>query len=773
MSNYKLLTVWLLVGATFLGCELPDKPNFKTSQKVESPLLFNKTYQFMGDGNGTEVLIDTTSGDLDSLFTVDGNNFITISKEEEFDFGDLNDAIPAISATATDFNSQVGEIQLGSFSSGAGSNIGEASFTDLTGIPDGTVGSGDPVPVQTISPEVTINLDTDFFRSATFKSGSMDIVLENNLGFNLDNINLTLISDPDENVGGDEIDVVSDATGSVNDGDRATISLPFNNGDQLANPNVRVSISWTGGTQNFQRTPVSLVVVSADGNNLLASQVQAAVEGQDFSSSSTTTIDATEFQFSDPSHYVELESGTIDIASITNELDMDIDSLIISFPGIRRAPYREQDSLRIRYLIEGGVDGRILRNTGADAKQRDLAGFRIFAMNNEINYNIYAVTENSKLSPPSDQIRVINEAHEISSSVQINNLIIAEAFGEIQPQTTLLGDNDPSNDGATESVDLYNETEVSLTEIDGLSDFSSQIEGLEFTQSTMSIRYSTTIGVPTTIYAAILGVDGDGEEIYLKGDTGTEREVVSGDITGILSNGVDLGVNSPEELVKFEITPSPDGSSVDGVIEFTSDNTNVNEFLNNLPSEIRFVGKAIVNEDATEATVKTPLEFDPTFGIDIPLAFQTESAATFTDTVEVDAFADIPSSENGDDTEVTSGELVINYSNGLPIGFGLTMAFVDENSDTVTVLPAPGDPEYDIPGSSVLLSGVSDRDNPSAGNLTIAFTEEQLKELYKVTSVIVSAYMRSTDNSEVILRTDDTITLSVGAKLQIETLINN
>ena len=73
MSNYKLLTVWLLVGVTILGCELPNKPDFKTSQKVETPLLLNKEYQFLGAGNS--VLIDTTTSNFDSLFTVDGDNF--------------------------------------------------------------------------------------------------------------------------------------------------------------------------------------------------------------------------------------------------------------------------------------------------------------------------------------------------------------------------------------------------------------------------------------------------------------------------------------------------------------------------------------------------------------------------------------------------------------------------------------------------------------------------------------------------------------------------
>lgn len=748
--------VWLLVGVTILGCELPDKPNFKTSQKIETPLLLNKEYQFLGAGNS--VLIDTTTADFDSLFTVDGDNFITLSKEQEFEFGDLNDAIPAISTSETSFEAAVGELELGSFSSGSG-NLGTASFQALTGLspalfPAGTpiVGASSPTPVN-----IEVGNNTDFFVSATIIRGSLIISITNDLGFTIDQIDVTL------NSGSTSLGTASIT--NLADNEQGQGEIPFSDGDELTDINVDVSVSWS--SQNMTDNPNELVVESINGNNLAASQVVAALDGQNFSTSGQTNIDDTEFQFSQADHYVELESGSIEIAPIVNELDLTIDSLIISFPEIRRGPnYLPGDSLRIRYLVENSVDGRILRSDTSPAKTRDLSGFRIYALNNQVNYNIYAVTENTKDAPASDQNRTINSADGVAATVQINDLVIGTAFGDIQPQNVLLGEDDPSN--GLEIIDLNNEIEVEVTEIGGLDQISTQVDGLEFTQASLTINYNTNIGVPTTIVAAIVGTNGNDEKVYLRGTDG-EREVLDTDpISGIMEDGVQI---PKERLVKFTLDTSPDGNPIFSSELFDNNNTNVSDFLNNLPSEIKFVGKAVVNQSGSEATISTPLEFDPTFAINLPLAFRTESATTFKDTIEVDAFADFPSSDNGDDANLTSGELILSYTNGLPLGFGMEIIFLDENGNEVTRVPSAGDPVFDISGADVddtSRFAVS----PNSGTVQIALTEDQLRQLYKVTSIVMSANLRTRNFEEVKVRATDAISVTIGTKITFEANVN-
>ncbi|HCT53725.1 MAG TPA: hypothetical protein DF712_14825, partial [Balneola sp.] len=133
MAKIKLFGIALIITSVIASCDLsvPDKPDFTTAHTVEIPIINNKTYVFLGDSTGA--LIDTTSEDLDSLFVVDpSNGVISITADEEFDFGDLDDAIPEIDGSNTSFNSAIGEIEIGSFSSG-GSDLGSTNFAEISG----------------------------------------------------------------------------------------------------------------------------------------------------------------------------------------------------------------------------------------------------------------------------------------------------------------------------------------------------------------------------------------------------------------------------------------------------------------------------------------------------------------------------------------------------------------------------------------------------------------------------------------------------------------
>ena len=81
-------TTFLIFLIFFAACEVPEAPNFTLSQKFQAPLITDYTIQVMGDANINNVLIDTTSDDLDSLFTVvqsgDDIGFISINKKIRF-----------------------------------------------------------------------------------------------------------------------------------------------------------------------------------------------------------------------------------------------------------------------------------------------------------------------------------------------------------------------------------------------------------------------------------------------------------------------------------------------------------------------------------------------------------------------------------------------------------------------------------------------------------------------------------------------------------------
>ncbi len=768
MRNFKLLLVWIFTVVLVTNCDIstPGKPDFTTSHSVEAPLLLNKTLQFLGGGEGApEALLDTTKSDFDSLFTVTeggiDDGLITLSRTEEFDFGDLNDAIPEIGIDPTSFNSQVGEIEIGSFSSGDG-DLGSVDIEEVTGSDPDFVPAGTPIPSgdNSANPvEINIGANTDFFVSATIKRGTIDIQVTNNLGFDFRVAQVQLI-DTTTKAGIGSFAEFSPANGNqLVDGAIEVASVAFNAGDKIQNLGVQLTIFWDAFT--FPANPGLLAVNSVEGNGLTASEVEAAVTEQDFSTASVTSFDATEFQFTSEDHFVQLESGIIELGEIRNSLDLSVERLVISFPGIRSSE-NEADSLRLEY----SGDTEISRKGSAPARQIDLTGYYIFANGNQINYNIQAITENTQNAPVGDQTRVINEIDSVSSSVAINNLKISRAFGEIQSQTTLLGDDDPNNGTTTSGnaiVDAYNETEVSLTEIDGLDELSSEIDGIEFAGASLSIAYTSNIGVPTTIYAAILGVDGEGEEIFLKGVVGTDKEVQATDpIDGIYANGVQLRA---DQLIKFTLDTSPDGSVITSSVTFDQDNTNVLEFLNNLPSEIRFVGKSVINQSNGEATIATPLEFDPSILVDLPIYFSAASA-TYETTVDGSGLDGLP--KEGDDTDVTSGELVITYENGLPLGFILNFDFLDDLGNSITTVPLPGDDPVQL--SAAQVDGTSRFVTTAMpGQLIIALNDSQLDQLSRTDSVAVSATLDSFSQEAVKIKDTDSITISISAKASVRT----
>lgn len=771
MRNFKLFVVLIFIGITLSNCEIPKKPDFTTSQKFEAPLITNKTFQFLGGGGPIEVLIDTTKSEFDSLFVVnDSTSLISLSIEQDFDFGDLNDAIPSISTDPTDFSSQVGELEIGSFSS-PGSDLGSADIETVTGNNPDLVPAGSPIFAGDNSANpVVLNIgeNTDFFVSATIKRGSLDITVTNNLGFDFSNTIVQVINTGTNADIGAAAEFNSTNGNQLVNGANETAAVVFSEGDQLANLGVRLTIFWDAF--NFPANPGDLVVNSAEGNGLVASEVEAALTSQSFSSGNTSQFDNTEFTFTDPTHFVELESGTISIDPILNGLDLTIDSLIISFPGIRRPPlFREQDSLRIRYIP--GFD-QIQRSSTSAAKDRDLTGFRIFALNNEITYNIYSVTENTQDASVGDQTRVINELDQISSRVEISNLKIKTAKGNIARQETLLGSDDPSN--GLNVIDVYNESEVELTSISGLESLSSQIDGLEFTQASLSINYETNLGVPTTIYAVFLAIDGDGNEIFLNSGTGVNssdtRVVESDSITGILANGQELDFN---QMIKITLQPSLSGDLESKSFTFDKTNSNIGPFLNSLPKEIRFLGKSVINQSGGEATISTPLTFDPSLSIDLPLALQTTTVASFSDTTQTDALQDLPSTENGDTAILTEGLVSLNYTNGLPMRFSLRLIFLDEDGEEVTTLPLGNSGEtYDLVAAPVDVDSRFALPNPSQESIIIALDETQLNLLYKTTSVIIQASLNTTGNEEVKLRSTDSITLGVAVSVTFENTIN-
>jgi hypothetical protein len=246
-----ILVVW--------ACEQPESPDFQLNHELEIPLSVEKTYLFLGED---DALIDSTSEDYADLLLSDGDGAVRLTKEQDFNFGDLNDAIPVIDADSTKVSAEVGEIGLTIFSSGDG-NVGEAGFESITGT--SSPAANDTIPAG--SGTVNIDFTTDYFESAVIKyDGGLELVLTNNLGFDIDELEISL------NSGSDFVDSTTIGTeGDTSDNfdhnsqETATIGIPAST--ELIDLNADNTAKCA--RQGMQEKRSDLVFKDMDGRDLI------------------------------------------------------------------------------------------------------------------------------------------------------------------------------------------------------------------------------------------------------------------------------------------------------------------------------------------------------------------------------------------------------------------------------------------------------------------------------------------------------------------------
>jgi hypothetical protein len=744
---FKTSVLCSLAFILFIQCERPSAPDFKTNQTIEIPVIQKRSFQFIGiDKNA---LIDIRNPDFADLFKVDvEDNFVTLSFEEDFDFGDLEDAIPVLDADPISVDAEVGEIQLSEFSSQGedDGSLGSASFEQLTGFSPALFPAGTPVPAGGSPFPVNISLDTDYFISATIKSGSLFVRIRNQLGLDLDVLSLDLRSG--SNVIGNIV------FSNLEHDDAETQSLAIPDGTVLEDINVDVEIIWAA--QNMQDEPDELIIRDVGGSNLFASQVVAVIGAQDFSTSGFSVMDDAEFLFETANDFIQLNSGELRINQLVNNMGIGIDVFRISFPDIRTSPYTAADSLVISFENANRIEANsILENLIVN-----LANTRIYAEGNVIDYNVYALTEDRQ-SGEGSQAVTINETDDVIAEIQISNLVIGRVEGTVIKRTINLNDEDP----ITGNIDLFNDDQANIIEVDGLEDLSENLEGLEFTEASLGITYNTNIGVEASIIGSFVGITATGDRFYLRGLPGSGFHVQAGEVDNLTANGVPLSTN---QLIKFNLDTSPDGNLTPGSISFNKDNTNITEFLNRLPTEIRFVGVAIINENNQRGIIVNPVRFDPFISVDIPLSIQTLEAATYSDTLKLD-LSDLP--DDDDDLVIDEGRLQLTYTNALPLRVDLEFNFLDENNNIVTRSPLPGEQPHRFNAAPVdavtryVTNGVD-------GTIGINLNREQLRLLRQTRNLELNAYMLTTDGQVVKIRSIDSIGLGIGLKIKLENSFN-
>lgn len=449
----------------------------------------------------------------------------------------------------------------------------------------------------------------------------------------------------------------------------------------------------------------------------------------------SSAIDNNSFEFRDTNHFVEVDGGEL-TTNITNDTNVSID-LEISFPEIRDP---NESSLVI--TIDSISPNEKISNSF------DLADHRIYAgTDNEIDYEITVSTSSSS-----------QQGGEITTEVGFENLSISRAEGYIIPKNVLLNE-DATGEG---DLEVFNDNEAEITDIAGISDLSDHISNITFANPILRALYNSNLGVNTTVYAVIAGTKSNGDTVYLNGDENSEYQVTNSEIPGAITvNGAPA---TADQVIKFSLDvvddPSPDEGE-QGSNEFNAGNANTPAFFSNLPTSIRFVGIARVNDLEEAGEIVNPVIFDPSLGVEIPFNFSADNA-TYQDTVDAN-FSDIP--DEDEDRQLSEATMTINYGNGLPLDLVLNVIMLDTNGNEIAI-------KSDIPvnGASTDESGFAF--NVAQSEHEISFSESEMSELHRTRSMVMDISINTPQQQSVSLRENDTVTFRVKVKAGITSTMN-
>lgn len=503
--------------------------------------------------------------------------------------------------------------------------------------------------------------------------------------------------------------------------------------------------------------------------SLSVRSASARLSPQVFRSGNTFNFSNPEFNFASTNDYVQLKSGSLVFTNMINGIDLTLDTLQISFPTILvpKTPgvYTPADSLVIRFA--GATALRRKRDGQPVNLVVPLGNARITAVNNNLRFNIFGKTENTKSIIGPDSIRTVRSTDFVSATIAVSNLAIDRVVGSVTTKTFFLT-NDAGNDGV---LDIFNASEAQVTKIEALDVLSENIDDILFKDPRFTLFLSHNVGIDANIYMAILGSDKKGKEVYLAGKPGSQFEVLASDnVTGFKYKGADI---PRANLLKFRLSDlqNINDNKRDLVYPFNNATSTVAEFLSNLPSEIRVIGKAVLNPDGGTGFIKTPLLFTSRMGIEIPINFATDSGPIkVEDTLKI-SLKSLP--KEGDKSRLEEGALFIGYKNGLPLQIQVRLTFLDKDKNVITVAPDP------ILGSNAMTFTGGQIDavtrfvaNPSQGIFTLGLTTAQLNVIHQTEYIAIYAAMNTSANEEIKMRAQDYLSLKVSANFKIGTNVN-
>lgn len=497
----------------------------------------------------------------------------------------------------------------------------------------------------------------------------------------------------------------------------------------------------------------SAVIGDADGlytsvvGNVEVDELYFVPEAEVFTSNGLLEIDVDDVSFESGQEFVELESGTLLIEEITNQMGMDMEMLQFSLPGFRVAPYGEADSLVIKFSgssnnAETLEFSQLSGETTLSDIPIDLSGVRIYPVDNEATYNVFAVSESGETTS-------LSVSDQIIASLAPQSLQVSKVSAIMRPTSIDLTE-DTNGDGMLEVMSNLEAEVMDLGSLDALSDY--DLDEFSFNGTQFTFNVDTNLGADIIFYAAMVGVKDDGSHVYLSGQN---EFAVTQDDTLAQSFVLDGAPIAPENLMKFVIPGAPSASEVvTQVVEINGTNSNIDDFISSIPEEFRYVGKGLVQGmDGGLVELEKPFTIAANISAGIPLSFSGAFGIDETFDADLSSLEDFTKTDT--EVSINEGSLMLEYTTGLPVGVNLQVDFLDDSGRVVATLPDSAGTAFELAAAEANEAGLATQ--PVTDLLEVGVTKDQLRAMSNGTSARLSLNVNTNDGVPATLRATDTI----------------
>lgn len=746
----------LLSGTALLiapACETPSSPSFETEQSYRIGLINDKRYRLLGGNSGA--IIDTTAEHFRDRFTTDpDSDLVLLGFEADFPFGDVSAILPDVTIEPLEVASEVPQL-LPEIDAEP-----EVEFETITGQSPADFPAGVPLSGGTAGP---IDSDLEIARlvEAEVVQGGLRVTLTNNLGFDLDRVSFRLVSDGV--VLGEELEAIN-----LTDGEVFTDEARLSEGDLLRRPlEVRTTFEWSD--QQMSRNAGWFGLNSENTDDLEVSRALGTFPSREAARFYETQIQQELFTFTSPEDFVDIAEGQFTFADIINDIDLDFDTLTFSFPNIyeldESGNYSPGDTLSFQIFGEdrirrsshpSNIDGRTF--------SYEVEGLRIFAPDNIINVTVVGVTEETEEAPPGERIREVFFDQTLTARVEDIQANATQASGFFNPRFYVLRneeENGGEGDEEEDILDLMNEADRQRISFEELEFSSLSIDDLALVNASMDINYTTNINIENRAYMALMGRNEDGAEFFLRGKPGTEFSVAEDDsISGLFYNGQPV---ANQNLFTATIKRKDDLGSGSGNIRISGENSNLDSFISQLPTEVYSITKALVNPQERTGSAALPVDISADMRLNVPFQLQSDGQPTrIADTLSV-SLSELPAPE--DEFFIESGRITVDYSNRIPLNIGLRLGFLDAQQEPITELPLSADEDIRIFPAPVNAAGFSEA--PRRSTVSIDLSTAQLRELSRTRSLLLNAEVLTEDDKTVGIRASDMVGLSIRGDFEV------